>query len=202
MANSAEAVGQLLAQSMLMKGERQLLGKKDEAPAQAATPTAQQTAEPIAHDSKAVAAVLLTLLDERLQASDAELAARLNSPDGKNLADGSDADASRRVAAKYMQDGLSAGDDSLRPDMTIPPIQVQVLERPPIVSPDLQTFMQRFVAFAAGRSITTDPESMGDGRASRRNVSSLLDGPPTFRVVALALGLLWLVVLIIEWAAK
>ena len=32
MANSAEAVGQLLAQSMLMKGERQLLGKKDAGP--------------------------------------------------------------------------------------------------------------------------------------------------------------------------
>jgi hypothetical protein len=200
MANSAEAVGQLLAQSMLMKGERQLLGKKDEPPAQAAKPTTQQTAEPIAHDSKAVAAVLLTLLDERLQASDAELAALLNSPDRKSPTD--DADASRRVAAKYAQDGLNAGDDALRPEMAIPAIQVQVLERPPIVSPDLQTFMQRFVAFAAGRSIATDPESIGDSRASRRNVSSLLDGPPTFRVVALALGLLWLVVLIIEWATK
>jgi hypothetical protein len=95
-ANSADGVGQLIANSALMKGERELLRKRDEPPTETSAPrAARPAAEPITNDSKVVSAVLLTLLDERLQAEAALIAGPKSA-----ISDNGEGDVSKRVAAK------------------------------------------------------------------------------------------------------
>lgn len=197
MANSAEGVGQLLANSALMKGERELLRKRDEPPPETSTPSAARpAAEPIANDSKAVSAVLLALLDERLQA-DAALAAPSKSANGN-----SEADASKRVAAKYAADGLIPGDDLIIPQPSVQPDVTRSGVAPPLVSPDLQTFMQRFVAVVAGRPVSLSRDEIGASRGARGNTPVSFGTTSVLRVAGIAAGLVWLLILVVEWAVR
>jgi hypothetical protein len=197
-ANSAEGVGQLLASSALMKGERELLRKRDEPPAEKSTPgAARAAAEPIANDSKIVSAVLLTLLDERLQA-DAALMANLKPATSGN----SEADASKRVAAKYAADGLISGDDLIAPQQPIQPDLARAGNVPPIASPDLQTFMQRFVAAVSGRPANTSASDVGGRRGSRGNAPGSFGTASVLRIAGIATGLIWVIVLVAVWATR
>jgi hypothetical protein len=192
--NSAEGVGQLLANSALMKGERELLRRRDDPPAEESTPgTARATAEPIANDSKIVSAVLLTLLDERLQADDA-LSANLKSP----KADTGETDASKRVAARYAADGLIPGDDLIASQQPVQPDLARAGPVPPLASPDLQTFMQRFVAAVSGRPVISAGEAVAT-RDARRNAPVSFGTVSILRNAGVAAGLIWLVVLIVAW---
>ena len=196
MAINAEAVGQLLANSALMKGERELLRKQEEPPAEAKSAT-QQKAEPIVNNNKTVATVLLTLLDEQLHATEAALASQ---PKNANSTDG-DVNAPKRVAAKYAADGLIPGDDSVLPEPAIASDQVRMREMPSIVSADLQTFVQRFAAFAAGRSAAPN-ETTRDARSSTGSAATLFSRASALRLAGVIAALLWLVALIVEWAAR
>jgi hypothetical protein len=194
---NAEAVGQLLANSALLKGERQLLNRQEEPPAEAGKPGAQEKASPIVNNSKTVETVLLTLLDEQLQASKAALV----NPSA-NPAD-SDGDASKRVAAKYAADGLIPGDDSLPPESAIPRDQVRMREMSSVVSADMQTFVQRFAAFAAFQVGAAANDAARD--ASRRSGADGLFGFNrvfSVRFVSLAAVLLWLIALAIQWVER
>lgn len=196
MATNAEAVGQLLANSALMKGERELLRKQEEPPAEAKS-AAQQKAEPIVNNNKTVATVLLTLLDEQLHATEAALASQ---PKNANSTDG-DVNAPKRVAAKYAADGLIPGDDSVLPEPAIASDQVRMREMPFIVSADLQTFVQRFAAFAAGRSVAAN-ETTRDARSSIESAPTLFSRASALRLAGVIAALLWLVALIVQWAAR
>ena len=196
MATNAEAVGQLLANSALMKGERELLRKQEEPPAEAKS-AAQQKAEPIVNNNKTVATVLLTLLDEQLHATEAALASQ---PKNANSTDG-DVNAPKRVAARYAADGLIPGDDSVLPEPAIASDQVRMREMPSIVSADLQTFVQRFAAFAAGRSAAPN-ETTRDARSSTGSAATLFSRASALRLAGVIAALLWLVALIVEWAAR
>lgn len=197
MATNAEAVGQLLANSALMKGERELLRKQEEPPAEAKS-AAQQKAEPIVNNNKTVATVLLTLLDEQLHATEAALASQ---PKNANSTDG-DVNAPKRVAARYAADGLIPGDDSVLPEPAIASDQVRMREMPSIVSADLQTFVQRFAAFAAGRSAAAANETTRDARSSIGSAPTLFSRASALRLAGVIAALLWLVALIVEWAAR
>jgi hypothetical protein len=198
-ANSADGVGQLLANSALMKGERELLRKRDEPPTETSAPAAARpAAEPIANDSKVVSAVLLALLDERLQAD-----AALTAGSRPATSDDSEADASKRITAKYAADGLIPGDDLIVPQRPAQPDVARTGAVPPLVSPDLQTFMQRFVAIAAGTPASPSPGGkVGANRSARGNAWVSFDTAPLLRVAGVAAGLIWLVVLVVEWAAR
>jgi hypothetical protein len=196
-ANSAEGVGQLLANSALMKGERELLRKRDDPPAEkTASSAARVTAEPIVNDSKVISAVLLTLLDERLQA-DAALTSNLRPATSGN----NEADASKRVAAKYAADGLIPGDDLIAPQQPVQPELARVGNVPPIASPDLQTFMQRFVAIVAGRPANTSVGEVGGGRKSLDNAPVSFGAASVLRIAGFTTGIIWLIILVVAWAA-
>ena len=197
MANNAEAIGQLLANSALMNGERELLFKQEK-PGDAAKPTAQQKAEPIVNNSKTVETVLLTLLDEQLHATEAEIASQ---PKSANPADG-DVNASKRVAAKYAADGLTPGDDFLQPERAIPNDQVRMREMSSVVSADLQTFVQRFAAFAAGRPTAPVSEPNGTARSSTGLAAALFNRASPLRIASAIAALLWLGALIVQWAMR
>ena len=195
MATNAEAVGQLLANSALMKGERELLRKQEEPPAEAKSAT-QQKAEPIVNNNKTVATVLLTLLDEQLHATEAALASQ---PKNANSTDG-DVNAPKRVAARYAADGLIPGDDSVLPEPAIASDQVRMRETPSVVSADLQTFVQRFAAVAAGQPTAAASETRATARRSIGIAAALFNRASPLRLASAIAVLLWLVALIVRWA--
>ena len=198
MVNNPEIVSRLLANTALLKGERELLRQPEKPPApnEESKPAAPAIAKPIENDSRAVSSVLLTLLDERLQA-----AASASGQPGFAGAPSSDGDAPHRVAAKYAADGLIARDDFAPPSAAVAPDQTRMPNMPPIASPDLQTFMQRFAAIALGRSAGVDAAEKRAGRTTGLQDSPVFGSLSVLGVAGAAAAGLWLVVLIAQWAA-
>ncbi len=202
MAGNAEAVGRLLADSALMRGERELLRKKDDAQPEPAKSGAQPAAPALVNDAKAVAAVLLTLLDERLQASDAEALSSAKASSGSRRPVSDDAaNAPQRVGARYAEDGLISNVDTPSLEAAMLAGQVGFQHAAPGVAPELQSFLQRLAAFAG---IRPEPPSVtrgsADGRGRRRTPSASGD-MPLVGVAIVAVVLLWLAVLIAGWLA-
>ncbi|HVX36569.1 MAG TPA: hypothetical protein VHC71_10165 [Hyphomicrobium sp.] len=195
MANNPEAIGQLLANSALMKDERELLRKQEE-PRDATKTSSHPKAEPIVNNNKTVETVLLTLLDEQLHAAEAEVASQ---PKSTNATDG-DINAQKRVAAKYTADGLTPGDDPLPPGPVILNDQVRMRETPSVVSADLQTFVQRFAAVAAGQPTAAASETRATARRSIGIAAALFNRASPLRLASAIAVLLWLVALIVRWA--
>jgi hypothetical protein len=194
-ANNAEAIGRLLANSTLLRGERELLRKQDEPPAESPKPTSQPAAPPITHDAKAVAAVLLTLLDERL-ASDAEAAGRSSAPaESRRTAAANAGNASKAIAAKYADDGLNAGGDTTRFDPAFAAEQSRPREMSAGNALELQSFIQRLAAIAAGRPDAR--RQMGRaGSGLEHGQSALFGGISGISIAVVAIALLCLAALI------
>jgi hypothetical protein len=188
--NNAETVGRLLATSTLMKGERELLRKQEEPTPETAKPGLRPAPAPISHDSKMTAAVLLKLLDDRLQASEAEAANQDKAASGAHRIAADEATASsKRVSAKYAEDGLIAGSDIGRPEIAIPIEQFRAGNAMPSASPELQSFLQRLSAFAAGRPDART--SIGPDGLRERRVFDPLGGMTVAVIFVFALMLLW-----------
>ena len=200
MASNADTVGRLLATSTLMKGERELLRKQDEPAPEAAKPGPQQTPTPISHDSKATAAVLLKLLDDRLQASEAEAASPEKAAFGTRRAAVDDAtESSKRLSARYVEDGLTAGSDAGQFESAIPIAPFRARDAMPAAAPELQNFLQRLAAFAAGRPdgrTYTDTNGVRD----RRDFNPL-GGTAVVAIFFFSLMLVWLMAMIFGWHA-
>jgi hypothetical protein len=199
-ANNADTVGRLLATSTLMKGERQLLHKQDEPAQEPSKPTPQSLPAPISHDSKTTAAVLLKLLDDRLQASEAEAASPEKAALGTRRPAGDDAtESSKRLSARYVEDGLTSGTDTGRHESAIPIAQFRARDATPTASPELQTFLQRLAAFAAARP---DGKASTDTNGAReRRVFHPLGGTAVVAIFVFTLMLLWLAAMISGWHA-
>lgn len=148
MTNNAYAIGQLLANSALMQGERQLLRKQPEAAENVPKSPPQPKAAPIAANNMTGGAMLLTLLDEQLQASEMGLAGRLQNA----IPPDNDTNSSTRIAARYAADALNSGDEPLPAGQTFSSDPARIASIPTPVSGDLQTFMQRSAVLAAERT--------------------------------------------------
>jgi hypothetical protein len=194
--NNPEIVSRLLANTALLKGERELLRQPEKPPApnEESKSAAQPNAGPIENDSRTVSNVLLTLLDERLQAAGpASAQARLaGTPAG-------DGDVQRRVAAQYAADGLIARDDVPPPPAPVAPDPTRMPNMTPAASADLQTFMQRFAALALGRPVDVDPEEKRAKRASGQG-SPAWGSLSVLRLAGMAAVAGWLLLLIAQWA--
>jgi hypothetical protein len=194
--NNPEIVSRLLANTALLKGERELLRQPEKPPVpnEESKSTAQPNAGPIENDSRTVSNVLLALLDERLQAAGpASAQARLaGTPAG-------DGDAQRRVAAQYAADGLIARDDVPPPSAPVAPDPTRMPNMTPAASADLQTFMQRFAAIALGRPVDVDPEEKRAKRASGQG-SPAWGSLSVLRLAGMAAVAGWLLLLIAQWA--
>jgi len=196
MATNPEAVGRLLANSALMNGERELLRRRDGPPVEPATSAAHPQAPPIATDNKAVTSVLLALLDEQLHAMETVGPGQARP---QNPADGG-ISASNLAAARYATDGFVRGDDSGLPEPMIGADPMRTQAMPSVVSADLQTFVQRFAAFAAGRSRGAH-ENAGDSRSGGASGAGLFNRTSPLGFAGLAAVLLLLLAIIVQWVA-
>jgi len=198
-ANNAEAVGRLLATSSLMKGDRELMRKQSDPPAQESTESAPQpSSSPISHDAKAIEAVLLKLLNERLQASDIEA---MNLQGARSAADKAAADEAtttpKHITARYTEDGLTSNNDPVRPETIVPLGQSPLRDVIPRAAPELQSFIQRLAALAAG---TADSSAgTGVGGARDRKSSAAPGNMAIVRIMIAALVLLGFSALISGW---
>lgn len=197
MATNAEAVGRLLANSALMQGERELMRKPNDHAATATKPASAPTAEPIVNNSKSVEAVLLTLLDEQLHATETTFAAQ-----PKTVADG-EAAASKRLAARYTADGLMMpGSESASPDIPLAHDGLRLRDVPIAISADLQSFVQRSAAMAASQSLdAVQKGANGAARGGRKSLSAVLNGTAALRMIGIGAGLAWLIALALHWGA-
>jgi len=195
--NNPEIVSRLLANTALLKGERELLRQPEKPPAanEESKSAVQPTARPIENDSRTVSNVLLTLLDERLQST-----GPASGQPGLAGAPSSDGDAQHRVAAQYAADGLIARDDFPPSGAAVAPDPTRMPNMTPAASADLQTFMQRFAAIALGRSVDVDPEEKRAKRASGRQGSPVWGGASVVRLAGMAAVAGWLLLLIAQWA--
>lgn len=138
--DNARTISGLIVNEALLAGERQLLGNrnpssKQEMGGEAAPPAAP----PISHNDKAMAPVLLTLLDEQLNGTIADETRRIGAREG-------DVSSSpNRIAARYVED-----EQVFRADPPVAGTAIPLgLNHPPIAPtvppPELQFFLQRFL---------------------------------------------------------
>lgn len=197
MATNPEAVGRLLANSALMNGERELLRHRDGPPAETSQSVSHQQAPPIATDNKAVTTVLLTLLDEQLHAMETAAAGQASAQKSADSA----VTASKLATARYATDGFVGGDDPGLPQPMIGADQMRMQATPAVVSADLQTFVQRFAAFAAGRSRAAH-DNTGASRSGAGPSSAVFSRFAPLGLAGFAAVLLLLLAIIVQWVGR
>lgn len=164
MVNNADTIGRLIASDTLMRGERQLLSKQNPSPQEPGDDdAARASAPPISYNDKTMAPVLLTLLDEQLDASIADDASRAAAREAGAPA------SPNRIAARYAEDDLVFRAELPAPGTAIPLGQSSPQTAQTVPSLDLQTFMQRFL-MGKVRSIPADvPGARGGERSAKAN---------------------------------
>jgi hypothetical protein len=164
MASTTETIGRLIASEVLLRGERQLLRNNDPSHEQLSDDQpAQLSAAPISHNDKAVASVLLTLLDERLDASAKGAQGGLQD----SVLQGDDPAARpNRIAAQYAEDDAVFRTDVSPQQSTVqvgPSANAQALLA--ATSPELRMAMQSvFMSAAARAQAEGTPERRGRDR--------------------------------------
>ena len=193
MASNAEAISRLLANSTLLRGERELLRKQDQLPAEPPKLSSQPAAPPISHDARAIASVLLILLDERL-ASDAEAAGRSETQAGPSRVAANDSGtAPKGIAAMYVEDGLKTSGETTRPDVVFDAEPSRPREFTAGNPSELQSFIQRLAAIAIGRSDEYQKGWAGSRKGGQSAPISTMSG---IKIAAVTIAILCVAVLI------
>ena len=195
MVNSTEAIGRLIANDTLLRGERQLLRKQEQPSQEPGNESAQPAAQPITHNDKAIASVLLTLLDEQLDASAAEAASRSGVPTATPSRSTETGPPSNRIAAQYAEEDLVFRADLPVQGMAIPLGQSSQQIAQAVSSPELQTFMQRFLISAAARLQAEGVEGLPSG-SRKRSIVTFPDSISTTRIAGAMLAVALLSIII------
>ncbi|MGO4684448.1 hypothetical protein [Hyphomicrobium sp. 2TAF46] len=186
MVNNAETIGALIVNETLLRGERQLLSNRNPSSSQdmggEASPPA---APPISHNDKAMAPVLLTLLDEQLNGKIADETRRIGAHEGEV------ASSPNRIAARYVDD-----EQVFRADPPVAGTAIPLgLNHPHIAqtapSPDLQFFLQRFL-IGKTRSIQADERGFRGGE----NGPKASADPSMVKVASAAVGIATVLIVI------
>ncbi|MBS0267458.1 MAG: hypothetical protein JSS54_00610 [Proteobacteria bacterium] len=149
MVNNAETIGALIVNETLLRGERQLLQNRNPSKQDMGGEAGPTAAPPISHNDKAMAPVLLTLLDEQLNGKIADETRRIGAREGEVSS------SPNRIAARYVEDeqvfraDLPVAGTAIPLDLT----HQHIAQTAP--SPDLQFFLQRFL-IGKTRSIPAD----------------------------------------------
>ncbi len=194
--SNAEAISRLIVNDVLLRGERQLFPRQEQYPDEPANGSAQSAAAPpITHNDKATASVLLTLLDEQLDASVAETANR-SGVSTSSLSRGSDsAPSSNRITAQYAEADLAFRPNSptQEPTISLGSNSQQIAQA--VSSPELQTFIQRFLMSAAARIQADGSEGLPPG-ARKRNIVPFAETLSTTRIAGAVLAIALLAIVI------
>jgi hypothetical protein len=191
MAGDSESVGRLLAIDALMKGDRELLRQHEKPDPKAPQPAPKQPAPALSVDPRATAAVLLKLLDDKLLASEAQTANAKTAANSADLLADDTQGAPKYVSARYAADGLPPGFDTGHTETPMPAIQGPFSSAIPAAAPDMQTFIQRFAAFAAGRPGATI--SAGSDGIRTSNILGAIGGRRGVMTVVAVLFVLWMI---------
>ncbi len=97
MVGSTEAIGRLIANEVLMLSDRQLFQKRDQPGQPREEQFTQTNAAPISHNDRAMASVLMALIDEQIDASVAVPKGLMNDPAAAQAR----AEGSASIAARY-----------------------------------------------------------------------------------------------------
>lgn len=181
MVSSTENIGRLVANEVLLQTERQLLQNRDKSGQQTADKQPTATPAPISHNEKAVSSVLLTLLDEQLDAHLAGPADALRNQAPTQQSVGDTAAGASRVAAQYAE-----ADAVFRPDL---PIAQHLLPSDATnqqillaaASPELRMAMQSAFFSAAVRA-QTETEEMAGRNARRSRLETSANGAVLIRI--------------------
>ncbi len=150
MGNTTEGIGRLIAEEVLLQAERQLLRNRDQPPQRAKEQSEQPSSPPLSHNDKAVSSVLLTLLDEQLDAS--AIASQKQSADSAaaQLRNGETPSAPNRIAAQYAETEAAFRPDKPVDEKTPIPLG-QPNPQAMASSPELRMMMESAFATAAAR---------------------------------------------------
>jgi hypothetical protein len=198
MVSSTEGIGRLITNEVLLQTERQLLRNQDEPGQQQQEEPAQPPPPPISYNDKAVASVLMTLLEEQLDAAMVNLRGPPGDVGPTRPASADATPAATRIAAHYAE-----ADAVFRPDLPAQQIAAQsdAANQQALLaaaSPELRMAMQSAFLSAAVRAkadFETAPDGTVRGRRSAPEASILTP----FRV---RLGLCAAIILAIVFFAK
>jgi len=155
--DNARTMSGLIVNEALLAGERQLLGNRNPSSKQEmGGEAAPQAAPPISHNDKAMAPVLLTLLDEQLNGTIADETRRIGAREGEVSS------SPNRIAARYVED-----EQVFRADLPVAGTAIPLgLNHPPtaptVPPPELQFFLQRFL-IGKTRSVQADERGFRGG---------------------------------------
>jgi hypothetical protein len=197
MASSTESIGRLIADEVLLLSDRQLLQKREQPSQQPQDQPAQAASAPISHNDKAMASVLMTLIDEQIEAS----AIDPNGFPGNAAAQARGAEggiAANRIAAQYAEDAVVYRSDS-PPQPIVNPLGLanqQVLLA--ASSPELRMAMQTALMSAAARVQDIEPEASGEA-ARRRKIGA---GSGSVSMLRIGAGVLVAILAVIILATR
>lgn len=158
MVGSTEAIGRLIANEVLMLGDRELFQKRDQSGQPAEEQSSQTNAAPISHNDRAMASVLMALIDEQIDASVAAPKGLMSDP----AAAPARAEGSASIAARYADtEAAYQADPPPQPlANTLQQADLNVLRA--AASPELRMAMQAAMTSAYARmgidSATADGE--------------------------------------------
>jgi hypothetical protein len=201
MVSSTDNIGRLITNEVLLQTERQLLPNREKPGQQTSDKQPPLTSPPISHNEKAVSSVLLTLLDEQLDARLAGLADgfRNPAPDQPSAADV--ASGAHRVAAQYAEAEAVFRPEIPTEQRLLPTDATNQQALLAAASPELRMAMQSAFFSAAVRAQTEADE------ASRRNTSGSklgmgVDNAVLIRIGLAGVGVLALAVLLVAGLAR
>jgi hypothetical protein len=144
MVNSTESVGRLITEEVLLQSERQLLPSRDRPSQQAKQQQPQTAPAPLSYNDKAVSSILLTLLDEQLDASALAPKEQMAAAAHGQTAAGEAQPAPNHVAAQYAE-----ADAAFRAEDAAPLAQAN--PQAAANSPELRMLMESAFVTAASR---------------------------------------------------
>jgi len=185
MVNNAETIGALIVNETLLRGGRQLLQNRNPSKQDMGGEAAPPAAPPISHNDKAMAPVLLTLLDEQLNGKIADETHRIGAREGEVSS------SPNRIAARYVED-----EQVFRADLPVAGTAIPLgLTHPHIAqtapSPDLQFFLQRFL-ISKTRSIPADERGFRGGEHGPKDSAD----PSMVKVAGAAVGIATVLIVI------
>jgi hypothetical protein len=198
MVSSIEGIGRLITNEVLLQTERQLLRNRDEPGQEQQEQAAQPAPQPISHNDKAVSSVLMTLLEEQLDAATTNPRGSSGYVEAMQPDPADPAPGTTRIVAQYAE-----ADSIYRPDLPAQQAnpQLDTVNQQALLaaaSPELRMAMQSAFLSAAVRA-KADIETASDGPVRERRSTTETSVISPLRI---GIGLCAAIVLAIVFLAK
>jgi hypothetical protein len=181
MVSTTESVGRLIAEEVLLQSDRKLVLNRDQPDQRQKEQPAPPAPTPISHNDKAVASVLLTLLDEQIEASADKATDSLFNSSIPHSSGDEAALAANRVAAHYVETDAMLRADPPKPQPDLPANTNTPQFLLAAASPELRMAMQSTLLTAAVR-VQTDPTKISDATSWIRKITDSAESGSLLRI--------------------